>query len=201
MNEIVAAIFQQFGLAAAAALLAAGQIGVPLPTSLAILMVGALSSQGDIDVATAFLATLAGSVAGDQAGYFLGRIAYVGLRDDSTVKRRMKLLVDAARPSLERWGGSAVFLSRWLLTPLGPGINIAAGATGLSWSTFTFWAVLGEALWVAGYLSLGHIFASNIETLASALGNASMSIALAAVAAAIGWWLLRSLRESWRERD
>ena len=43
------------------------------------------------------------------------------------------------------WGGAGVFFSRWLVTPLGPWINLASGAAAYSWLRFTLWDFLGES--------------------------------------------------------
>jgi membrane-associated protein len=100
----------------------------------------------------------------------------------------------SAEPHLARWGGSGVFFSRWLFTPLGPAINIASGIAGLSWPRFSFWGVAGEVVWVSIYIALGYSFGSNIETLAGILGNLSMALAMLALAALLGWRLLHAIR-------
>ena len=62
-----------YGLPAAALLLAVGQFGLPLPTSLALLTLGALAGNGDADLTTAFIWALCGATLGDQAGFIAGR--------------------------------------------------------------------------------------------------------------------------------
>ncbi|MDF1607446.1 DedA family protein [Hoeflea sp. YIM 152468] len=178
-----------YGLPAAALLLAIGQFGVPIPTSLALLTLGALSASDDTDVTTAFIWALAGASLGDQAGFFTGRLAGQSAESRPGLIGGLARKARAAEPRLARWGGSGVFFSRWLVTPLGPAINIASGITGLSWTRFTLWGVAGEALWVSIYIALGFSFGSNIETLAGILGNLTMALAMLALAALLGWRL------------
>lgn len=178
-----------YGLPAAALLLAIGQFGVPIPTSLALLTLGALAANGDADLTTAFIWALAGATLGDQAGFFAGR--FVGQSAESRPGFLGSLARKArkAEPQLARWGGTGVFFTRWLFTPLGPAINIASGITGLSWASFTVWGTAGETLWVSIYIALGFSFGSNIETLAGILGNLSMALAMLALAGLLGWRL------------
>lgn len=82
-----------------------------------------------------------------------------------------------------------MFLSRWLLSPLGPWVNAAAGLSDMPLRRFTPWEVTGEALWVALYVGTGHAAAGSIEAAQAAIGNALGALVAGAGAAALGWWL------------
>ena len=97
-----------------------------------------------------------------------------------------------SRPRL--WGGLGVFFSTWLVAPLGPWVNFAAGATGLPWRRFTIWDVLGETVWVTIYIGLGFSFASQIETVADILGNTVGLLAALVVAGAMAAWIRAVLK-------
>lgn len=185
-----------YGLPAAALALAIGQYGIPLPTSLALLTLGALSANGDADLATAYGWALGGAVFGDQAGFVTGRLLSRSAEDRPGFLGSLAKKARAAEPRLAKWGPSGIFLTRWLFTPLGPAVNLASGVAGLRWAIFTAWGIAGEALWVAIYIGLGYSFGSNIEVLASMLGNLSMALAMLALAAFLGWRLLRALRQT-----
>jgi len=178
-----------YGLPAAALLLAVGQFGIPIPTSLALLTLGALAANGDADLSTAFIWALTGATLGDQAGFFAGRFIIQSAEGRPGFLGGMAKKARAAEPRLANWGGRGVFFTRWLVTPLGPAFNIASGITGLPWSKFTVWCVSGEILWVSIYIALGYSFGSNIETLSGILGNLSMALAMLALAAFLGWRL------------
>lgn len=92
---------------------------------------------------------------------------------------------------VDRWGGVGVFFSTWLFAPLGPWVNLAAGAAGLSWLRFTLWDVAGEAIWITFYLSLGYLFSDRITELADILSN-SVGLLLAGLAAVVSGYLLRN---------
>ena len=91
-----------------------------------------------------------------------------------------------------RWFGIRFFVRSWLtthswlLTPLGPFVNIASGLTGYSWPRFLLYDLLGEALWVALYVLLGNFFSDRVEELSDTLGDftwAAVSLLLAALLA------------------
>lgn len=194
MTEQLLGILAVYGLPAAAIALALGQFGVPLPTSLALLALGALSAGGDAEPAAAFIWALGGAVLGDQAGFMAGRLVARTSEDREGFAGRLARRARSAQPHMAKWGGYGVFLSRWLVTPLGPAVNIASGATGFSWAGFSAWGLAGEALWVSIYLALGYAFGANIETLAGILGNLSMALAMLALAALLGWRLMHAIR-------
>jgi len=195
MTEQLLDTLALYGIPAAALLLAIGQVGIPMPTSLALLALGALAANGDADVSSAFIWAVAGCTLGDQAGYFVGRLVMQQASDRPGMIGKLARRARKAEPHLQKWGGSGVFLSRWLFTPLGPPVNYASGATRLSWPLFTLWGLAGETLWVTIYIVLGYVFGSNIEALANVLGNLSMALALLAIAAFLGWRLLHAARK------
>jgi len=96
-----------------------------------------------------------------------------------------------ARAELERNGGYAVFLTRWLFSPVGPWLNLAAGAAGFSHRRFTLAVIAGEIFWVTIYTGLGYLFAAN---LAAATDIASSALGLmAALVLLLGFaWRLRA---------
>jgi membrane protein DedA with SNARE-associated domain len=169
-------------------------LALPIPSSFVMLAGGAFVASGDLTLLAVAGAAYAGAVIGDQAGYRAGR--YGGPRLEARIARvpARAALVDRARAFVARWGAAGVFFSTWLVAPLGPWVNVAAGATGMGAVRFTLWDALGEAIWVAIYVGLGYAFAANIDALAGLLGNAVAAITAAAVAAGLGLLLLRAAR-------
>lgn len=194
MSADVLAFMADYGAIAIALLLAAGQFGVPLPTSLALIAAGALAASGDADLASSAGLALLGAVSGDQAGYFAGRLVAraTGLANDQAGQGRVARAIAKAAPHVSRYGTTGVFFTRWLVTPLGPAVNAAAGAGGLSWPRFSIAAILGEAIWVTLYVGLGYTFAANVEALAGLVGNLSLAFAALAVAVYLGYRLLKA---------
>jgi membrane-associated protein len=130
-----------------------------------------------------------GSVAGDQAGYAVGRWGGKKL-----VARLTGMLGDAEHvkkldAKAKSWGGAGVFFSRWLVTPLGPWINLASGAADYSWLRFTLWDFLGESFGAALYIWLGHIFSDRVQEVSAIFGDLGWAILGVLAAAFLGWKL------------
>jgi membrane protein DedA with SNARE-associated domain len=194
MTETLLALVPQYGLW----LLWAGTflscLALPVPSSLFMLAAGGFVASGDLVGWQTVASALLGAVLGDQVGYRAGYIGSTALSRRLGNKRRARLMARAAAQLRDR-GGMAVFLSRWLFSPLGPYVNFAGGAAVMNWRRFTLASLAGEAVWVSIYVGLGAAFASDIVAVAAMLGNASGFLAAAAVAAGLALWLRAALRQ------
>ncbi len=99
--------------------------------------------------------------------------------------------VAAAEQLARCWGGAGVFLSRWLVTPLGPVVNLTSGMARYPLLAFVGFDVVGELVWVTGYVSLGRIFGDHIETVSAALGNATWGVVGLVALGGLSWFVLR----------
>lgn len=185
-----------YGGAALAVILSVNCIGVPFPTSLVMLAVGALSADGDLAFWETGLLATSGAVAGDQAGYWLGRIGGAPMLAVVASRLRATTAMLKAEAFARRWGGLGVFLTRWLLSPLGPYVNLVAGVSGVGWPVFLLWSALGEALWVFLYIGLGFAFGDRIDALADLLGNAAWFLVALLATIALGVKLFGRRRRS-----
>lgn len=167
---------------------------VPVPSSLMMLAAGAFAAGGDLSIISVVLASYLGAVLGDQTGYAAARLAQQPITRMMAHKAGAARMMTAATLRLSRNGSVTVFLTRWLMSPLGPYVNLAAGATGFSWSRFSLASAAGELVWVTIYAGLGWAFASNIEMVAELSGNITAALAAAFVAVLLGRMLLRAAR-------
>ncbi|WP_126976573.1 DedA family protein [Frigidibacter oleivorans] len=171
---------------------------LPVPASLAMLTAGGLAAAGQLPVGTVAASALAGAVLGDQAGYWAGRRFGAPLLARLSRRRGRAALILRAEAWLLSHGAGAVFFSRWLLSPLGPWVNLATGAGGFGWRRFTLWAVTGEAVWVALYVGLGHLAADSLPRARAAVGQTFLALGLLAglalLAAGLILWRRRGAR-------
>lgn len=191
MTEWLLALVPSYGgwLLAVATFLSC--LALPIPASVLMLAAGGFAAAGDLTLAGSAGAALAGAVAGDQAGYFAGRIGGAGVIDRLGAKAAP---VARARDLLARKGGVAVFLSRWLVSALGPYVNVAAGAAGQGWARFTAWGVAGEAVWVGLYVGVGWSVAGNLAAASSMAVDVLGFLGAGAVGLGALWWLVSVLR-------
>jgi membrane protein DedA with SNARE-associated domain len=195
MSDQILAALAQYGAPVLVAVVTLASIGLPLPVSLLLIVTGSLVAQGVIPMWWAIALASGGSVIGDQIGYAIGRYGGTAL-----VSRFGGMLggperMAKAEAHARRWGGPGVFITRWLVTPLGSVINFTSGIAEYPWVRFLFWDVLGETLGAALYIVLGRIFSDRVMALDAVLGDFTWMIMALVAAAALGWVLWRYLRK------
>ncbi|NDV52543.1 MULTISPECIES: DedA family protein [unclassified Salipiger] len=185
-SDSVLALLPELGLPILAGTVMLASLGVPmLPGSLMVLVAGTLAAAGELPVLATMTTVLCAALLGDQLGFLLGRLfgPQLARREDPTLRRALSLL--------ETRGPMAVFLTRWLIAPLGPAMNVVAGAGGLVWPRFLLADLAGEIVWTLGYMALGASFAPFIPQIAELSSDVTLLLAALAVALAAGVLLRR----------
>lgn len=190
ITESLLALVPVYGSALVGLITFAACMALPVPASLAMLAGGAFAATGDLSLPAVAGAALAGAVLGDQAGWVLGRSGSGWLARAAARPSRARLMA-RARKQLDESAFATVYLSRWLFSPLGPWVNLAAGAMRLDWRRFTLGSVTGEATWVVLYVGLGWGFAAQVDRMGSLMGSLAGFVAAGGVAAVLGRLLLR----------
>ena len=152
-------------------------IGVPLPATMILLAAGAFARQGVLNWEAAVALAALGAMLGDTVSYLLarfgGKLAFQRMQASGAWSQSQTVF--------ERWGGLAVFFSRFLLTPLALPINLLAGSTRYTLWRYLGGVVAGEALWVVTFGGMGYLFADQWETVSAVMGNLSGAFAAAAL--------------------
>ncbi len=201
MTESLLALVPTYGLYLLFLIGTLAAIGIPLPSTLILMVVGAFVAEGDLDLVASFLTALFAAMLGDQIGYQIGFRAGNLVEERLSRKPSRAVQLSKAKEMVRQWGGIAVFLTRWLLAPIGPTTNIVCGASDMRWLRFTLWDIMGEIVWVSIYLGIGYVFRGNINELAAILGEASWSLIAVLVAAFFGYRLFVTFRKIYKERQ
>lgn len=196
MTDQLFGLLSTYGLPVLFVVLAISSAGVPFPISLMLIATGSLVAQGEMGLWPVLIVCSAGAIIGDNIGYGLGRWGGRKLVRRITNRFGGADMIKRAEAFTKRRGGLAIFLSRWLVTPLGPWLNLTSGITGYPWPRFLFWDVLGEVLWVVLYVSLGNIFSDRVGALAELLGNLTWVIVGVIAAVILGWKLIQYFRSN-----
>lgn len=194
MTEWLLALVPQYGLWLLAATTFFSCLALPFPASILMMTAGGFVAAGDLALVSTVAAAAGGGIAGDQVGFWAGR--GVGTPLLNRVRRdpaRDKLL-DKAVAMLNKKGVVAVFLTRWLFSPLGPWVNLVTGSTGYGWHRFTAAGVAGELVWAGLYVGMGYGFAGNIEAASDMLGSVLGLLAGAAAVVFLGLWVRHALK-------
>jgi membrane-associated protein len=192
MTDWLLALVPTYGLWLLAATTFCSCLALPFPASILMLTAGGFVAAGDLVLWQTFAAAAGGAIAGDQVGYWAGRgfgtRLLARLRADPA---RDRLMSKADRFMAEK-GLIAVYLTRWLFSPLGPWVNLTAGSTGYGWHRFAAAGVAGEATWAGLYVGMGYAFAGNVEAASSMLGSVLGVVAGVAAVLILGYWLWSS---------
>jgi len=169
-------------------------IGIPIPSSLLLLAAGSFIEQGEMTLWPVLVLSAMGAIVGDNVGYALGR--WGGRRLSKPLSRFVggEQQLRRGEDWLKRWEGAGIFFSRWLLTPLGPVVNITCGMTGYSWPRFLVYDVLGEALWVTLYVLLGKFFSDRVQAMSDLLGDVMWLIMSLLFVVVLGWNVIQYFR-------
>jgi membrane-associated protein len=165
--------------------------GVPFPISLMLVAAGSFVEQGEMKLWEVIVVASVAAVLGDQIAYGLSR--WGGRRFINRITRRIggEGKIKQAEALTKRWSGAGIFLSRWLITALGPWVNIASGIAAYPWRRFLLWDVLGQVLWVVLYVGIGYAFSNRVQAITEILGNLTWVIVGLIVTLILGWQLVR----------
>ena len=160
-------------------------LGVPLPASMLLLAAGAFARQGVLPWFSAALTGMVAAILGDFLSYALGRLAGPRL----PLRLTASAVWQKAAARFAQSGIWAVFLSRFLFTPIALPINLLAGSTGFAWLRFAGAVIVGEVLWVLLFGGLGAVFANSWELLSAISGDVS-GVLIGVLIAGYGLWRL-----------
>jgi membrane-associated protein len=192
-DQVLAALLV-YGLPVLFGVILICSVGIPFPISLMLVAAGSFVEQGDMKLWQVVVVASVAAVLGDQLAYGLSR--WGGRRVVNRLSRKIgvEANIKHAEVLTKRWSGAGIFLSRWLITALGPWVNVASGIAAYPWRRFLFWDVLGEVLWVSLYVGIGYAFSNRVQAIAEILGNLSWVVVGLIVTLILGWQLMRYVR-------
>lgn len=131
-------------------------VGFFLPGDSLLVTAGVFSAAGVIPLKWILLPVMLCAIAGDQIGYWIGRIAGVAIykREDSFFFKRRHL--QRAHDFYEKYGGKTIILARFvpIIRTFCPPV---AGAARMSYPRYLVYDIFGGAIWV-GTMILGGFF-------------------------------------------
>ena len=193
IDQLLAALLL-YGQPALFSLIVIAAVGAPLPVSLMLVATGSFVEQGEMKLWQVIIVASTAAVLGDQIGYGVAR--WIGRRLVARISHKLggKAKIRKVEALAKRWGGSGIFFSRWLVTSLGPWLNVTSGIADYPWRRFILWAVLGDVLWVVLYVMLGYIFSDRVQAIAEVLGYLAWVILGFIAMVILGWKIIQYLR-------
>lgn len=124
-------------------------LGFFLPGDSLLITAGLVAAKGDLSLAGVVLAAVVGAVAGDSAGYLIGRRLGPAVFNKPDGRFFRPAFVTQARGYFERYGAFAVVVARFVpvVRTLVPTL---AGVSGMPYRTFLTYNLVGALAWGAG---------------------------------------------------
>lgn len=184
LTNVVVSLLIKYSLCFLALVIILQGIGVPTFPSLSVIASGAFSYAGEFNPVLLFFEVWILVMLGDTAGYFFWkRFGEFLFGKFKGLNKFFGPKLKKANEYLDSKGRIAVFLTRFLITPLAAVVNIVAGLSGYSYFAFISAAFVGDMLWTIIYISLGYWFGDSwqqIANLASQFGQLATLIVLLA---------------------
>jgi membrane protein DedA with SNARE-associated domain len=184
----------RYGYLAIAGLVMIEDFGVPLPGE-TVLVLGALyAGTGRLNIVLVALLAFLGAIAGDNIGFAVG---HFGGRPLLERYGRYVLItpqrLEHATQFFERHGGKVIIIARFV-EGLRQANGIIAGISGMHWAKFLVFNVIGAALWVATWATIGYVSGSHIDSVYAAATRYGTYLAIAVGVLALGYLARRIYR-------
>src|SRR5215208_6088334 len=196
MGQLATGLLSLSGWAALAflfllpALEAPAFLGLVLPGELALILGGVLAHQDHIPLAGALAVGVAGALAGDSAGYWIGRHWGPRLLTSGLGRRVGPARLHKVEGLLLRGGGWGLVVGRGTVGArvVLPGL---AGMLGLRYRTFAAWTGVAATVWAVAHVLLGYVAGAGWRHVHQLTGRIGLGLALTVVVGLAVTWLLR----------
>jgi membrane protein DedA with SNARE-associated domain/membrane-associated phospholipid phosphatase len=174
-------------------------IAIPFPTDTTLVTASAFAAHGRLSLGIVFLVSTVTATAGTTIAFVLGRRG--GTFFDRHSKKVSPAMLARTRSLFDRHGGAAVVVGRFipvarmLISPM-------AGLSTMSLRRFTFFNLIGAAIWSAVFCGVGYFFGQHPPRFGHGLARAALitaaGMALLVTVAVAGGWLVEESDAAWR---
>ena len=184
-------------------------VGLVVPGETVVIAGGVIAGQGTIDIVPLIGLTWACCIAGDTTSFFIGR--KLGRQFLERHGSKVKITPERLKQVdgyFEKHGGKTILVGRFvgIARALAP---FVAGSSGMRYSRFIPYSVIGTGAWATFFLLLGYFFWRSFDRVAEYAGRATLvfGVLVALVVGAV--WAWRRLRDdeqrarfvAWAERQ
>jgi membrane protein DedA with SNARE-associated domain len=168
------------------------QLGLPLPSIPLMLVAGALSGIGRLNLMACLALCVFASVVADVVWYELGRhqgvkvvqwLCKISLEPDSCVRRTEGVF--------ERQGAKSLLFAKFV-----PGLNTVAtplaGIFRMKFGKFLLFDILGASVWAGTFLTCGFLFSNQLEVIARSAATLGGWLVVVLLAGLAGYVLFKS---------
>jgi len=176
-----------------AALESAVFLGFLVPGETIVVSAGILASFGVLSLPETLVVAVVGAVAGDNAGYWLGRrLGRPWIERHGRLVGMHGGVLHRIDELFARHGGKAVLVGRFVgfLRAMLP---FAAGASRMSYARFVAYNAIGAIAWGIAFVLLGYFLGASWTVVERWLGRAGFVVGAVILMLTV-WWLRRAAR-------
>jgi membrane protein DedA with SNARE-associated domain len=187
----LASPLNHYGLWAILVLVLLEDFGVPVPGETVLIAGAVYAGAGRLNVVAVGCVGFLAAIAGDNIGYAIGRFGgralvlrwgkYVFITEER---------LDKAEDFFHRHGGKIIVIARFV-EGLRQANGIIAGIAKMHWLRFLAFNMLGAALWVGAWVSIGYFAGQHITTIYNYLTRYSYYALIVLAVVLAGWIGLR----------
>jgi len=169
------------------------QLGVPLGATFFVMYSGSIidnSLKLLLVISCVFVLMFIGDIIAYKIGEKFGRIIFNKYRKYKIISKSY----NKSKSLMKKYGPLSVFLTRFLITGLGPTINYLAGLEKFNFKTFLLFIILGELIYAFVFVFLGFIFKETFEELLSIISDFSTLIILIVISFLIIQQIYKNIR-------
>jgi undecaprenyl-diphosphatase len=170
-------------------------IGLLVPGDLILALGGVFASQGKLNLALVIVIGIIAAVAGESAGFWLGRHFGRGLIRRLPLVRRLDDRLEDAEDFFKRHGGKTVAIGRYA-TVAGAFVPFTAGVARMRYPRFLTFDVPAIAVWATVIALIGFGFGENldlVDKIVSRFGYIMLGVV-------VGFFVGRLIWKKWRDR-
>ena len=167
-------LIKEYGYVIVALLVAAENLGLPLPGESALITAAAFAARGHLWLPGVIIASTAGTIVGGSGGYWIGRAG--GLRLVHRIGKFIRVSdadIQKGHEFFEKHGAKTVFLARFIAI-LRIVVGLLAGVSEMPFLRFTLYNALGGACWSVAIGLLAYTFGANLPRLHRLLGTGGL---------------------------
>jgi membrane protein DedA with SNARE-associated domain len=185
-----------YGYLAVAGFVLLEDFGVPVPGETILILGAVYAGTGRLNIWLVAILGFVAAVAGDNIGFAIGHFGgrALALRYGRYIFLTKERL-DKATDFFERRGGWIIIVARFI-EGLRQANGIIAGISGLHWAKFLAFNMIGAALWVGVWTSVGYFAGDNITSIYDAISHYTLFVVIGLVVVILAW----IGRRVWRKR-
>ncbi len=171
-------------------------VGFFLPGDSLLVTAGVFAGAGHLSLSVLLIFVTLCAIAGDQLGYFIGRMAGQSLykREDSRFFKKRHL--QRAHEFYEKYGGKTIILARFvpIIRTFCPPV---AGAAKMNYAHYFFYDIFGGALWVWSMTLVGYTLGRTVPNIDKRIHFVIAAVIVASlIPAGYAAWKSRSQKDA-----